>query len=108
MKLNLLKFTVLLFAIFAVGCKIKKKFLATETRTVKRNSLCQGFEIYSYKGYSIVKVTAPWPGAKENFTYILQEKKRFQIALSSLPQSNSYQIYNSYFNHARSSIRNVR
>jgi iron complex transport system substrate-binding protein len=52
----------------------------------------------SYKGYSIVK-SPPWPGAKENFTYILQEKQElFQIALSSLPQSNSYQIYNSYFN----------
>jgi hypothetical protein len=34
------------------------------------------------------KITAPWPGAKENFTYILQEKTElFQIALSSLPQS---------------------
>jgi hypothetical protein len=35
MKLNLLKFTVLLFAIFAVGCKNKNEISSTETRTVK-------------------------------------------------------------------------
>jgi iron complex transport system substrate-binding protein len=29
-----------------------------------------------YNGYSVVKITKPWPGAKENFTYVLQEKKR--------------------------------
>jgi iron complex transport system substrate-binding protein len=91
MKLNLLKFTVLLFAFFAVGCKNKNEISSNETRTVKNEiHYAKGFEIYSYKGYSIVRVTAPWPGAKENFTYILQEKNG--IIPDSIKQFTTIQI----------------
>ncbi|QBN18498.1 ABC transporter substrate-binding protein [Flavobacterium nackdongense] len=34
----------------------------------------KGLEIYKHKGFTILKITNPWPNAKENFTYILQEK----------------------------------
>ena len=34
----------------------------------------KGLEIYKYQGFSILKITNPWPNAKEIFTYILQEK----------------------------------
>jgi iron complex transport system substrate-binding protein len=91
MKLNLLKFTVLLFAFFAVGCKNKNEISSNETRTVKNEiHYAKGFEIYRYKGYSIVKITAPWPGAKENFTYILQEKNG--IIPDSIKQFTTIQI----------------
>jgi iron complex transport system substrate-binding protein len=33
-----------------------------------------GLEIYRYKGYSVVKVTRPWPDAIESYTYVLQQK----------------------------------
>jgi iron complex transport system substrate-binding protein len=91
MKLNLLKFTVLLFAFFAVGCKNKNEISSNETRTVKNEiHYAKGFEIYRYKGYSIVKITAPWPGAKENFTYILQEKNG--VIPDSIKQFTTIQI----------------
>jgi iron complex transport system substrate-binding protein len=60
-----------------LDAKIKNEISSTETRTVKNEiHYAKGFEIYSYKGYSIVK-SPPWPGAKENFTYILQEKRNY-------------------------------
>jgi hypothetical protein len=43
----------LFYCFFAVGCKNKMKFLAMKLELKKRNSLCQGFEIYRYKGYSV-------------------------------------------------------
>lgn len=33
-----------------------------------------GLAIYKYEGYSLVKVSNPWPNAATNFTYILKEK----------------------------------
>ena len=33
-----------------------------------------GLEIYRYNGYSVVKVTHPWPEAQEGFTYILKQE----------------------------------
>ena len=33
-----------------------------------------GFKIQNYKGYSILKISNPWPNANEKFTYILKEK----------------------------------
>lgn len=33
-----------------------------------------GFAIHKYEGYSIVKVTNPWPNAEKAFTYVLKNK----------------------------------
>ncbi|WP_029596516.1 ABC transporter substrate-binding protein [Flavobacterium sp. ACAM 123] len=58
-----------------MGCKNKKEIYSAETATVKNEiQYATGFEIYRYNGYSVVKITTPWPGAKENFIYVLQEK----------------------------------
>jgi len=75
MKTIFLKFTFFLFVIFFVGCKQNKE-TSTATITSSKNEVhyAKGLEIYKYKGYSIVKITSPWPEAKENFTYVLQEK----------------------------------
>jgi len=35
----------------------------------------KGLSIYNYKGYSIVKVTNPWPKANQDYTYILKNKE---------------------------------
>lgn len=34
----------------------------------------KGLEIYRYQGYSIVKVTNPWPGAGKAFTYVMHQQ----------------------------------
>ena len=75
MKTIFLKFTFFLFVIFFVGCKQNKE-TSTATITSSKNEVhyAKGLEIYKYNGYSIVKITSPWPEAKENFTYVLQEK----------------------------------
>ena len=65
---------VLFISAFAVSCKkeaIEKVKAATGVNTVKHAT---GLEIYRHEGYSIVKVTAPWPDAKESFTYVLHKK----------------------------------
>lgn len=64
---------VFLFLLLFIQCK---KEIQQETASGIKNEIqyAKGFEIYKYQGFSIVKITKPWPGAKENFTYVLQEK----------------------------------
>ena len=46
----------------------------------------KGLEIYKQKGYSLVKITNPWPQAKASFSYILKDKNAIIPAhLKSLP-----------------------
>ncbi|MBW3519609.1 ABC transporter substrate-binding protein [Flavobacterium sp. NKUCC04_CG] len=61
-----------LFLLVAVGCKQKE---ATEKTITATNSIryADGFELYEYKNFSVLKVTRPWPGATENLTYILKK-----------------------------------
>jgi iron complex transport system substrate-binding protein len=91
MKFKLLNFAVLLFAFFALGCKQNKEALIAET-TVVNNEIqhAKGLEIYKYSGYSLVKITQPWPAAKENLIYVLQEKNG--IIPDSLKQFTTIQI----------------
>lgn len=58
-----------------VSCKKETEKTAVNT-TPGENTIkhAKGLSIYNYDGYSVVKVTNPWPEAKEGFTYILQEK----------------------------------
>lgn len=64
-----------LFVISFIGCK-QNKVTSSNTTASAKNSIeyAKGLEIYKYKGYSVVKIINPWPEAKENFTYVLQEK----------------------------------
>lgn len=57
------------------SCK-KEQQTTEKTTVVTTNSIrhAKGLSIYKYDGYSVVKVSNPWPEAKEGFTYILQEK----------------------------------
>ena len=78
-KLYLLLFTI---ALTFAGCKKEQAEIST-TAPQAANSVkhAKGLEIYRYEGYTVVKVTTPWPDAKEGFTYIMQQKS------STLPDS---------------------
>ncbi|MEC5166197.1 iron complex transport system substrate-binding protein [Flavobacterium sp. PL11] len=68
---NAILFSIL-FILF-IQCKNEIK---TETKSEIKNEIlyAKGLEIYKHQGFSIVKVTQPWPSATTDFTYILKEK----------------------------------
>ena len=69
------KNTLFFFILFLLFIKCKKE-IQTEIKSSIKNEItyAKGLEIYNYKGFSILKITKPWPGAKQNFTYVLQQK----------------------------------
>ena len=75
MKFSLLRITLFLLVISFFGCK-QNNAVSKETAVSSANSIhyAKGLEIYKQQGFSILKITNPWPEAKESFTYILQEK----------------------------------
>jgi iron complex transport system substrate-binding protein len=75
MKFYFLHITLFLLVFSFFGCK-QNNFVAKETAVSTGNAIhyAKGLEIYKYQGFTILKITNPWPNAKENFTYILQEK----------------------------------
>ncbi|MES2484750.1 MAG: ABC transporter substrate-binding protein [Bacteroidota bacterium] len=67
----------LLFLVVSVitGCKQNtEKPLATAEKPGNSIRHAKGLEIYKYNGYTVVKVTQPWPEAKDSFTYVMQQK----------------------------------
>ena len=64
---------ILVILVF-IQCKEASKDEAKTTTTKNSIQYAKGLEIYKQQGFSIVKITNPWPDAKESFTYILQEK----------------------------------
>jgi iron complex transport system substrate-binding protein len=57
-----------------IQCKEEPK-KQTKPRSIKNEiQYAKGLELYKYQGFSILKITRPWPDAKQSFTYILQEK----------------------------------
>ena len=75
MKSVFIRVILFLVLIPFIGCK-KSSENSRNTLTNFENSIhhAKGLEIYKQQGFSIVKITNPWPKAKEGFTYILQEK----------------------------------
>lgn len=75
MKFIFFKFLFFLFVISFIGCKQNNKTSNnTKASTENLAQYAKGLEIYKHNGFSIVKISNPWPEAKESFTYILQEK----------------------------------
>jgi len=75
MKSFFLKFIFLLTILLLGGCKQNSANSVVSKSTAKNEiKYAKGLEIYHYQGYSILKITHPWPDAKTPFTYILQEK----------------------------------
>ncbi len=58
-----------------VSCKNENQSHTTAI-PLTQNSIkhAKGLQLYKYNGFSIVKVTQPWPGATEAFTYVLVQK----------------------------------
>lgn len=75
MKIFLFRFSVLFILISLVGCK-KNDELPTAIQTKIQNQIryAKGLSIYKYDGFSIVKITNPWPNATKDYTYVLQQK----------------------------------
>lgn len=74
--MKILHYPILLFLLLAVtGCKKQKKTHEETTETVENSIVyAKGLELYKHHGYTIVKVTNPWPNATESFTYVMQQK----------------------------------
>ena len=63
----------LIIVITSVQCKKKS---VVESVKIPKNEItyAKGFSIINYHGYSVVKVSNPWPKANKSYTYILKEK----------------------------------
>ncbi|WP_116789147.1 ABC transporter substrate-binding protein [Flavobacterium psychrotrophum] len=48
--------------------------VATVQATTNAIKHAKGLQLYKYKGFSLVKVTQPWPNAKESYTYVMLQK----------------------------------
>src|ERR1044071_5445933 len=70
-----LYFLIFVLVLVFTGCK-KEQAEKTAAVSQAANSIkhAKGLEIYRYDGYTVVKVTTPWPDAKEGFTYVMQQK----------------------------------
>lgn len=92
MKRYFITFSLLLFAISLLGCKKNNENLPSEKTVATENLIhyAKGFSIHNYQGFSIVKVTNPWPKANKEYTYILKEKDG--IVPDSLRQFTTIQV----------------
>ena len=73
--MKFVKNTVFFFLLLLLFVQCKKEN-QQEIKSGIKNEIthAKGLEIYKYEGYSILKITKPWPESTENFTYVLQEK----------------------------------
>jgi iron complex transport system substrate-binding protein len=91
MKSILIKIPLHLLLIFVAGCQQKTE-ISTSVTSFGTNQIefAKGLSIYKYEGYSVVKITNPWPKATQSYTYILQEKNG--IVPDSLKQNTTIQV----------------
>ena len=76
MKLFFSKYSVFLFLIFAISCKKSEENQAVSNQKIENSiQYAKGLEIYEYEGYSVVKVSNPWPDAEKGFSYVLHKKE---------------------------------
>lgn len=75
MKIYFYKILFVFALLNLVSCKKTEKLKSVQTtETNNEIDYASSLAIYKYEGYSVVKVTNPWPEANKNFTYILKEK----------------------------------
>jgi iron complex transport system substrate-binding protein len=68
-------FVLLFFSVLFFGCK--KNDVSIVSENTKSNNIIKhanGFELFHFENYSILKITQPWPGNKTNHKYILHKK----------------------------------
>ena len=75
MKTNFVKKILIIFAFSFFQCK-DNSATANDEIVVKNNSIryAKGFSINKHDGFSVLKITNPWPKANKSYTYILKEK----------------------------------
>lgn len=69
---NLCFYFCLFITLLLVGCSDSKNILGQSNLSENTVKYAKGFSIHPYDGYSIVKITNPWPNAGKEFTYILK------------------------------------
>jgi iron complex transport system substrate-binding protein len=71
-----IKRILFLFLIFfIIGCKKKESNLVVQqSSSIKSIRYATGFSIIKYDGFSVIKVSNPWPKANKKYTYVLKEK----------------------------------
>ena len=70
------KISLLLLFILIIGCKDRNTpNLSLKSEIKNEIHYAKGFSIFKYDGFSVLKVTNPWPKSNKNYTYILKEKK---------------------------------
>lgn len=69
-------FYLFIFTLLAVtGCKNEPAATsATAEKTINSVRYAKGLQIYKYSGFTVIKVTQPWPDAKEGFTYVMRQR----------------------------------
>ncbi|WP_413999084.1 ABC transporter substrate-binding protein [Flavobacterium sp. W1B] len=84
--------TVFIFILATfIGCKKVEKLNDTKiTKAQNDIEYASSLSIYKYDGYSVVKITNPWPKADKNFTYILKQKN--SVVPDSLQKYSSIQV----------------
>lgn len=89
--------SLLFVALLAItACKNTTEVPVATTRiTINAVKYAKGLQLYKYKGFSLVKVTQPWPDAKESYTYVMLQKG------ATLPDSlKQYTVVNVPINSA--------
>lgn len=80
MKSNFIKIFLLFLGIIFIGCKQKNEVKTPEYSLEKTQPTAnlihyaKGLSLFKYNGYSVVKISNPWPMANKEYTYILKEK----------------------------------
>lgn len=71
MKKTYLLLFILLSLFFSCKKNSSKKINVTSKNSIEH---AKGLSIYEYDGFSIVKITNPWPNATKSFTYVLNKE----------------------------------
>ena len=80
MKTFLYKALFISFFAFIISCKKSENTSTSNDNTKNSIEYASGLSIYKHEGYSVVKVTNPWPEANKDFTYVLKEKNAIILA----------------------------
>ena len=90
--MNLSKYIILATFFICLSCKKN-----TETTTVKiKNSIeyANGLEIHNYDGFTVMKITKPWPDATKTYTYVCAKSNEnlpdslYKYTFIQIPVSN--------------------
>ena len=69
------KMLLVAFLFLSINCK-KNEADANNKTNISENNIqyAKGFSLNKYNGFSILKISNPWPKANKDYTYILKEK----------------------------------